>query len=35
MNLMIFFFILQLDGSNAAVDPNDEPDFYEQSTIPA
>lgn len=28
-------FPLQLDGSQASVDPNDEPDFYEQASIPA
>lgn len=37
--LQFFFFhvstTVQLDGSNPKVDPNDEPDFYEQATIPA
>lgn len=32
---IFIYFNLQLDGSQAAVDPNDEPDFYEQAMIPA
>lgn len=27
--------VQQLDGKNPSVDPGDEPDFYEQSIIPA
>lgn len=40
-SFLIFLFIfmiqlnVQLDGSNPKVDPNDEPDFYEQAMIPA
>lgn len=30
-----FSLLKQLDGSNPSVDPSDEPDFYEQSSIPA
>lgn len=34
--LMLFMYLFeQLDGSQAAVDPNDEPDFYQQASIPA
>lgn len=35
VSLLVSFLYIQLDGSNPSVDPSDEPDFYEQSMIPA